>query len=727
MRQVLSILFGAGFTVATAWALGRVAFQRLRIRLHRTEHDLLAGVTGAALLSLIIFLLCAAGIATTASFLVLGAGALFLNYRLKTATDGAVLPGIAPFWVAVFSVGFAAYTWVYLANGMAPDYSPDGQTYHLGLVYRFFRDHGFRRITTSFYSNLPLGMEMLFLDAFSFGRQSAASTLHTCTLLALPFLMVGYARRIGHTAAGVGAALMVFFSPIAGWAGTSAYNDMALTTASFAAFYLVEIWREDRDNELLPIAIGLVAGFCFAIKYTGFTAAIYVAIVMLWYRRPKALALAFAAAAVIALPWLVKNWMWLGNPVSPFLNRLFPNPYIHIAFEDFTRTWFRRYDIADLRPIFWMVTVTGRTGGQLGPWFLLAPLGLVALCWKAGRYCVLAAVVFMLPYPQNIGTRFLLPAIPFVALAMALVLERWRPSLVLVMAVAAVLGWPRMTGRYDTPGNIRITGVPWKAALRKTSQDEFMGAHSAPWITARMLDYFVPRGKRVLSTTPVAEGYAATDVMVTYQSGEGDLLQEVLTTATQDGLQPTWNWRFTFPPRSFGHLRLAQTAAASDDNWSIGELRFFAGATEIPVSQARLDATPFPFDIALVADRNPATRWKTWQSIRPGMHVDAEFTPAVTLDRVEMHSSHDQGKIAVHLESCDGPVCPAFEAHVEKLDEPAMGDLRKDATAFLRSHGIAYLLIDEGNWLAKDIQGDPARWNMTFVAERASNRLYVLN
>ena len=58
MRRALSILFGAGFTVATAWALGRILFDRLQIRLRRLEHEVLAGIVGSALLSLLVFGLC---------------------------------------------------------------------------------------------------------------------------------------------------------------------------------------------------------------------------------------------------------------------------------------------------------------------------------------------------------------------------------------------------------------------------------------------------------------------------------------------------------------------------------------------------------------------------------------------------------------------------------------------------------------------------------------------
>ena len=74
---------------------------------------------------------------------------------------------------------------------------------------------------------------------------------------------------------------------------------------------------------------------------------------------------------IMAAPWLIRNWIWLGNPLSPFLNRVFPNPYIHIVFEDEYRRFFRSYDLPSLKPLFWMVTVKGQLGGQL--WACIPP------------------------------------------------------------------------------------------------------------------------------------------------------------------------------------------------------------------------------------------------------------------------------------------------------------------------------------------------------------------
>lgn len=73
---------------------------------------------------------------------------------------------------------FTVYLAAYFTNAMTPERSPDGTAYHLGLVARYLREHGFRRITTNMYANLSQGVEMLYLFAFAFGRHSAAALVH---------------------------------------------------------------------------------------------------------------------------------------------------------------------------------------------------------------------------------------------------------------------------------------------------------------------------------------------------------------------------------------------------------------------------------------------------------------------------------------------------------------------------------------------------------------------
>ena len=171
-------------------------------------------------------------------------------------------------------VVFSAFTFLYFFNALAPESSPDGMSYHLGVVAKYQRTHGFPRITTDIYASLSEGIELLFLWAFEYGRHSAAALVHFSLFVALVFLILSYGRRIGRPTVGVAAALFTYASPVIGLDGSIAYIDVGLAAFLFALFYLLQIWDQDRNANLL-IPIGILAGFSYAVKYTAFVAVPY--------------------------------------------------------------------------------------------------------------------------------------------------------------------------------------------------------------------------------------------------------------------------------------------------------------------------------------------------------------------------------------------------------------------------------------------------------------------
>ena len=415
---VAAILFGALFTVATATALGTLLLGKAcgdwPIRF----------VLGAGVLSFLVFLLAASGLVYPVTFAILGVGSIAACRpwnRLRVGSIASHLPKPSAINILLIVI-FIAYFYIYFLRALAPEVSPDGSTYHLGLTARYLREHGFHRLTWNLYASLSQGMELLFLFAFAFGRHSAAALVHLAFLLALVWQMRIWGVRHGMAWVGVCGAALVALSPMVGVDASSAYNDVALASVAFTLFCLLERWAEEGTSRLLP-AIGILAGFGYALKYTGWLGVAYAIGFVAWKsRRVRAAAVVAACAFLLVAPWMLKNWIWMHNPLAPFFNSYFPNPYVTIDFEEDYRSYFRLYDLASRWQIPLAATVQGTLGGVLGPVFLLAPLGLAALRKPLGRQLWLAALVFGANYFSNIGARFLIPPLPFVALAMAMAL-----------------------------------------------------------------------------------------------------------------------------------------------------------------------------------------------------------------------------------------------------------------------------------------------------------------
>jgi hypothetical protein len=732
MIRVVPILFGALFTAATAWSLGMLLFRRLALVFHAWEERLLAYIVGSACLSGIMFVLCATRLARRGPLLFLGLAIIgYAVYSGALRSSGKRFPPLPKLWLWVFVAAFAAFSYLGFFNALAPEHSTDGMGYHLGEVLKYRQAHGFVRITTDIYASLSQGIELLYLFAFDFGRHSAASVLHFTFLVALAFLILSYGQRIGRDAVGVGAALFTFASPIVLLDASIAYLDVALAAVVFALFYLLQVWDENRDPKML-IPIGLLAGFAYEVKYTAFVAVPYAIGFVAWklWRQQKpvlrpALVVSILAAACI-LPWMVKDWIEVANPVSPLANSVFPNPYVHISFEKTWRADLARYDLASRWQIPLQVTVQGdHVEGFLGPLFLLTPLALLALRFREGRQLLLAAAIFVCTYFSNIGTRFLIPVVPFVALALALAVYNIRWLLITLVVAHAITCWPRIYNLYCAPGAYRIDEVPVRAALGRIPEDVYL-SQDPQYAVARMLEATVPVNEPIFAVSQGGQAYLPRNLLIGYQSASNEVLQDILWTPVVRAYQPTRIFRFDFAPRELRKLRVVQMASLPENQWSIAELRVFSGPMEITRDAAwRLTARPNPWDVQLAFDNSPVTRWRTWQPAAPGMYMEVDFGQLRSVSGVVVESSDDSGDIKMKLEGmgADGKWATLTDRPVQSR-QPIRASLRLAATAELKARGIHYVLIKPDNPGGNDYRRYPAVWGLTVAGSMGDARLF---
>ena len=381
---------------------------------------------------------------------------------------------------------------------------------------------------------------MLFLYAFAFGKHSAAALVHFAFLIALAAAITLYARRHDQLLAGVFASLLVFLSPAVALDGTTAYADVALAAAAFGSFWAVDLWKQTGCQRLLLLAATL-AGFSFTIKYTGLLVVAYVLVAIL-LRRASLYAIAPAITAYAAL-YLVRNWLVVGNPVSPFLNAWFPNPHVHVAFETMIRGMMRHYPgLGSYWNLPWETTVRGVVlQGFLGPAFLLLPLSLLALRTPLGRTLMIAGAVFALPVTGNIGTRFWIPSLPFFALALGLVLSKWPALTACIIAFHAITALPPVARLYTAPGAPMLTGLPIRATLSELTDS---------YDVVRIIEKHVPANATVFALAWVMEAYTTPAIRTHHLSAANERLAETLWTPVTEGLQPGKRFSFNFPKRA---------------------------------------------------------------------------------------------------------------------------------------------------------------------------------
>ncbi|MBL8175540.1 MAG: glycosyltransferase family 39 protein [Bryobacterales bacterium] len=734
MPQAFYILLGCALTIGCSYVLGRILFSYCRVRLYREEQHLFGFLCGAALLHLVVFTMMSTHTARKGVFAGVAAAILLWGWSRGALgrPNGDSLPPLGKTWTWVLRLGVAAYALLYWSNSMAPEMSPDGSSYHLGYVARYLRDHGFTRITNDMYASLSQGTEMLYAFAFVYGRHSAAAMVHCAFTLSMPFLMLAHARRFGFAEAGAGAGLLFLCSPVVGVSGTTAYNDVATACVVFGVYSLLRIWLADRDDALL-IPLGLLSGFCYAMKYTAALSIPFVAVFLFSkclrtktaWRRPM---LIFAACAVVMiLPWMAKNWIIVDNPLSPFFNKWFPNEYIHVSFEQEYVQRMKNYgEPKALSEIPLDLTLHGAMfAGMLGPVFLLTPLALLSLRFAEGRWLLLAASVFLLPYFNNIGTRFLLPSLPFFSLAMAMAIVRTRHILMLLVVLHAVLSWPHVLRKYCSPYAWRLERIPIAAALRLTPEERYLSQRFGSYSVARMVEDFVPPGGKVFTFATIAEAYTRREILTAYKSASNNILGEIIWAALFAEVSPVHRAEYRFPEAPLRRLRLYQTKTGTDQ-CSISELRVLRQGKELRREPDwRVRAWPKPSDAPLALDNSPVTRWRSWQSIRPGYFLEVDLGAEHPIDAIVLEQTKDQYQAAFELYGqTEKGRWTLLSAKPVESDVPPIRALRRAAMEELRARGIHYILAMPEDPGAEDYLANPRLWGVQVLAERGGARLY---
>jgi hypothetical protein len=728
MWQAFWALFGASVTVAACYATGALLVDWAKAPLKRIERFPLSFVLGASVLHLIVFAILSLKIAYRP--VVIGMLAIPIAWALWKGSWRIKGDPVEPLSVALkifYSAIFSVFTVLYFFHAWAPESSPDGSAYHLGLVARYLRVHGFEQVITNMYANLSAGVEMLFIPAFAIGKHSAAALVHYAFLVALAMAMFAYGRRIGKPWVGAAGALLVYASPVVGLDGSIAYNDCGVAAIAFAVFYFLEIWDECREPRIL-IPIGLLAGYCYAAKYTAVAMTVYAFLFVAWKSRKfRQCAMVAACASVMILPWMAKDWIYAANPVAPFFNKLFRNPYRRIVAEQEYADFLSRYTVENKWTLPLEVTVRGeKTTGLLGPVFLLAPLAFLALRSREGRRLLLPGLLLFLPFFTNVGTRFLIPCLPFFSLAIALAVP-WTPVLAAIVLIHAVLSWPSMIPRYSAHYAWHLDRILWKQAIRKIPQDRYLAQNFGPYGIARLIDDNVPKGARVLAVNGVADAYTTHEVLVGFQAALNDDLADILDAGWDESRQPTRRLTFKFPVKTVRRLRLLEMGVGAPlEEFKVTELRYFYQGTELPRNPAwKLRAWPNPWDVQLAFDNSPATRWRSWEAATPGMYLDTDFGKFEFVDEVRVDTSFDYANIRLQVEAMEPSgrwTKIAADPKTDLITPPT--DIRRWAGRDLHERGIDYILMNDTDWGADDIREDPASWGFQEIARGHGARIY---
>ncbi len=702
------VFLGALLTLAAAFSLGRA------LTFWRTLPAALTLGLGAAALSFLIFFLRLSGHAGLRGMLALGIASAAPLVWLRVGSPGwARLPRIVTAVLVVYSV-------FYLVQALAPETRADANAYHLMPAVEALRSGGFGG-QISFYERLPQGMENLFAMAYAVGGSSAAKLVHLALFLATFPLLLEIGRRLGASLeASAIAAAIYLCTPVAGVSGTSAFTDAALVFYTAGALLLLLMWREERDDRLLLLA-GLAAGFCYSCKITGLLIPVCAGAYLITFRRWKPVLWFSAAALLMIASWMIRNAVEVGNPVAPLLNRYFPNPFFHIATGEQYAKSMRSYGGVSLRDVPLEISIGGaKLQGVVGPVFLLAPIALLAMRRRNGRIVVMLAAVLAVPWFFNMGTRFLMQSLPFLALAMAMAVPRAAYALLLIQAIGC---FPPLLEQY-APSYPEL--FPWQAALRLESESHFMQRVSWDYRVAKMIEANTQPADRVFDLYGLQLALLDRQVTGSYQTAVGDNLFTGFEVALLQDRGVLYDQRASFSEQPLKAIRVRQTAI-TEQIWSIHEIELFRGDRKVGNSRRwTLDAWPNSWEAPLGLDQNLVSRWRTWQAARPGMFFELDFGRPETLSAINVvgRSAENEPRLEIYGQRADG-MWVQFPA--PRTVRPAI-NLRRSAVKMVRRAGIRYILAPAGKGggglIGLSMANQPGDWGVEIAAHL--DNMYLL-
>lgn len=270
---------------------------------------------------------------------------------------------------------------------LAPTIRFDALTYHLPVPIAYIQNHAMVDLGT-FNSYWAHYAEMLYTYAMLLLGQPLPGLLH----LAAGFLTTAWILALGRRLAGIRVGLLaglLFLSlPMVSYETGTVYVDLFVALFIIAMVASGVFWWQLRENRWL-VVVGSFAGIALGIKLTAAPLVLVfglflISALFLRYRRFAPIAagcLGLAVPAILlAAPWLVRDWLWTGNPVYPFFNSLFPAQRVLGS----STVGFKKIDAAFwIRTIRlpWDLTFNIRTYYHESPGAALGALPFLALPW----------------------------------------------------------------------------------------------------------------------------------------------------------------------------------------------------------------------------------------------------------------------------------------------------------------------------------------------------------
>lgn len=232
-----------------------------------------------------------------------------------------------------------------LSLALCPPVDYDSLSYHLRVPLQWLQ-HGAAYAPRDNYHTAFVGvLQCLYLPFLAIDASSGPQVLDLGLTLVAALGVFALGKAVAGSQVGFIAALVFFASPLVLISGTQPMVDVPLVLVLIAATLALISPSQGFRGPYLAAAL---LGIGFGVKYLGLIYALALAPVFLvvvlrkaggaWWIALGVMSRAVAIAALAASPWIVKNVVMFGNPVFPYFSAPRVEPWLHSLYPDLRPT-----------------------------------------------------------------------------------------------------------------------------------------------------------------------------------------------------------------------------------------------------------------------------------------------------------------------------------------------------------------------------------------------------
>ncbi|MBI2144008.1 glycosyltransferase family 39 protein [Candidatus Woesearchaeota archaeon] len=459
--------------LTVTFAIGRRILALFKADLSSLEDFIISTAIGAAALINITILLGTLKILHKEAYLIIAAAValLFLKEVKRLLSLLRLLAGylrqtLKPGLAGILLAAYLLFALINIAPTLTPVYEFDSMVYHLAFAKEYAGSHSLVYQPSQVYATIPQGMTMLYTISELFSTPNLSPLIAYSFGLLASLAIYTLVRKRHSEISALAGSLLFFTAPAVIERLPQTMVDTSMTYFFLAAvIVLFKYASEENENRrtLLTALISILIGTAISVKLTGvFAAGAFLAgmpLSRLLYKsglNAKQLAKEMAIFAFIALillsPWLLRGYIYTGNPVYPLAYNLFGGKYLDPSMNQAYGTYHESVGMARNIPnsllVLWNITFkSGALGAVIGltPFFIML-LPLMALFyrhakdlkkWALMTLMGMAALTSM--FVAQPVLRYMFPGIALLSASTAMTIEALPRHRLLKAAVMAML------------------------------------------------------------------------------------------------------------------------------------------------------------------------------------------------------------------------------------------------------------------------------------------------